>query len=175
VMRYSFGPTDVPRWRVEQFPDVSYEEYQYLSRSLNDAEAVSYALNVPMETIRYEEKTVANVQIAATSHEYYDIEALQIAQGRFFNEPEANSGSPVVILGDEIARSLFGSADPVGKTVRLYGRKFTVIGVLKKEGAGLFGNSKDSTIFLPVNVVRRVYGDNNKSTFPQIVIKPKRG
>lgn len=175
VMRYSFGPTDVPRWRLEQFPDVNYEEYQYLNRTLNDAEAISYTLNVPSEVIRFEEKTVANVHIAATSHEYYDIEALQIAKGRFFNEPEANSGSPVIILGDEIARNLFGSADPIGKTIRMYGRKFTVIGVLKKEGAGLFGGSKDSAVFIPVNVVRRIYGDNNRATFPQIVIKPKRG
>ena len=174
VMRYPFGATDVPRWRLEQFPDVTYEEYQYLSRSLPDAEAVSYVMNVPSETIRYEEKTVSNVQIAATSQEYYDIEALQIAEGRFFNEAEANSGASVIVLGDEIARKLFGNTNAVGKTVRMYGRKFSVIGVLKKEGSGLFGNSKDSAVFLPVNMTRRIYGDNNKSTFPQIIIKPMR-
>lgn len=173
VMRFSFGPTEIPRWRVEQFPDVNYEEYQYLSRTLSDAEAVSYVMNVPRETIRYEEKTVSNVDIAATSHEYYDIEALQIAEGRFFNESESNSGASVIVLGDEIARKLFGNDNAVGKTIRMYGRKFSVIGVLKKEGMGLFGNSKDGAVFLPVNMTRRIYGDNNKSTFPQIVMKPK--
>ncbi|MBA3985208.1 MAG: ABC transporter permease [Flavobacteriales bacterium] len=175
VARFSFGPTEVPRWRREQFPDVNYEEYQYLSRNLNEADAVSYVMNVPPETIRYEDKTVANVQIGATTHEYYDIEALQIESGRFFNEAESNSGTPVVILGNQIAKSLFGDFDPIGKTVRLYGLRFSVIGVLKKEGAGLFGNSKDSAIFLPVNVSRRIFGDNNRSTMPQLVIMPKKG
>ncbi|NCT17082.1 MAG: ABC transporter permease [Flavobacteriaceae bacterium CG_4_8_14_3_um_filter_34_10] len=175
VARFSFGPTEIPRWRREQFPDVNYEEYQYISRSMNNAEAVSYVMNVPPESIRYEDKTVANVQIGATTHEYYDIEALQLETGRFFNESESTSGTPVVILGNQIATSLFGSIDPIGKTVRLYGRKFSVIGVLKKEGAGLFGNSKDSSIFLPVNVTRRIFGDNNRSTFPQLVIMPEKG
>lgn len=175
LAHYSFGPTTVPRWRREQFPIVKYEEYQYLVRNLAEAEAITYGVNVPPETIRFEEKTVSNVQIGAITHEYYQIEALQLARGRFFNESESNSGSQVIVLGDEIAQNLFGDADPIGKIVRMYGRKFAVIGVLKKEGAGLFGNSKDSAVFLPVNVARRIFGDNNRNSFPQIVIKPNKG
>lgn len=175
LAHYSFGPTTVPRWRREQFPIVKYEEYQYLVRNLDEAEAITYGVNVPPETIKFEEKTVSNVQIGAITHEYYQIEALQLARGRFFNESESNSGSQVIVLGDEIAQSLFGDIDPIGKIVRMYGRKFAVIGVLKKEGSGLFGNSKDSAVFLPVNVARRIFGDNNRNSFPQIVIKPNKG
>src|SRR6056297_1034944 len=36
VMRFSFGPTEIPQWKRQQFPDVTYEEYEYLSRSLTD-------------------------------------------------------------------------------------------------------------------------------------------
>lgn len=174
VMRFSFGPTDIPRWKRRQFPDVSYEEYQYIKKNMPDVEAVSYALNVPSVSIKYEEKSVSNVEIGAVSYEYYDIEALQLAKGRFFNESESSSGTPVIILGDEIAKNLFGSFDPLGKKIRLYGRKFVVIGVLKKEGSGLFG-SKDTAVFFPVNMARKIYGDNNRSTFPQIIIKPEKG
>jgi len=175
VMRFSFGPTDIPRWKRRQFPDVSYDEYQYIKKNMPDMEAVSYALNVPSVSIKYEENSVSNVEIGAVSYEYYDIEALQIAEGRFFNEAESSSGKPVIILGDEIAENLFGTLDPLGKKVRLYGRKFSVIGVLEKEGSGLFGDSKDTAVFFPVNMVRKIYGDNNKSTFPQIIIKPEKG
>ena len=174
VMRFSFGPTDIPRWKRRQFPDVTYDEYQYINKNMPDLEAVSYVLNVPSVSIKYEEKSVSNIEIGAVSYEYYDIEALQIEKGRFFNEAESSSGKPVIILGDEIAENLFGALDPLGKKVRLYGRKFVVIGVLKKEGSGLFG-SKDTAIFFPVNMARKIYGDNNKSTFPQIVLKPEKG
>ncbi len=175
IMRVNFGPTDVPQWKWEQFPDVTFEEYQYLERSVPNIEAITYTLNVPNETIKYEENQVVNVPIGAVTDSYYNIENLKLAEGRFFNASESNSGSHVVVLGDEIANKLFGGgAQAIGKKVRIYGRKFTVIGVLAKEGAGLFGNSKDTSVWIPVNVLRRIYGDNNKNTFPQIVIKPKR-
>jgi putative ABC transport system permease protein len=175
LMRFSFGPSEIPRWKRDQFPDMSYDEYQYLKRNLPNTEAASFTMNVPRESIKFEEKTTTNVDIAAVTQEYLQIEDLQIAHGRFFNESESISGSPVIVLGDEIAQNLFGIGNPLGKEVRLYGRKFSVIGVLEKEGAGLFGNSKDASVWLPVNVVRRVYGDNNKSAFPQVILKPDDG
>lgn len=172
LMRFNFGPSDIPRWKREQFPDVSYDEFQYLERNLPDVEAIDYALNVGRETIKYEEKTVSQVEIGAVTNNYYDIEALQLEKGRFFNESESVSGTHVIILGHEIAQNLFGDRDPLGKEVRMYGRRFSVIGVLKKEGASLFGGSKDTSVFLPVNIVRRIYGDNNKGAISQIIIKP---
>ena len=174
VTRYSFGPTDIPQWKREQFPDVTYEEYEYLSR-VPDAEAVAFVLNVPNENIKYNERTASDVGIGAVSDEYYDIEALQLEKGRFFSKAEAVRGAPVVVLGHDVAETLFEGQEPIGKEVRLYGRKFTVIGVIEKIGANLFGNSHDSNAFVPVNVVRRVYGSNNRNTFPQIVMKPEDG
>jgi putative ABC transport system permease protein len=175
IMRFSFGPSEIPQWKREQFPDVSYAEYQYLKKNIPQTEAITYSLNVSRETISFGGKQVEGVEIGAVGSEYYDIEALKLEDGRFFNEAEANSGSPVIILGNEIAENLFGQAiASIGNKVRLYGRKFTVIGVLEKEGASMFGQSKDASVFLPVNVTRRIYGDNNKSTFPQIIVKPEK-
>ncbi len=174
IARFNFGPTDIPLWKRQQFPDVTYDEYQYLESRAPNLAYATYTLNVPNETIKYEDNQVDNVPIGAVTDSYYYIESLNLQEGRFFNASESNSGSMVVVLGDEIANKLFGGpANAIGKQVRIYGRKFNVIGVLEKEGAGLFGNSKDTSVWLPVNVVRRIFGDNNKSTFPQIVIKPE--
>ncbi|KAA1247426.1 ABC transporter permease [Aquimarina sp. RZ0] len=175
LMRFSFGPSEIPQWKREQFPDVTFEEYQYLNRTMPDMKAASFVLNVTPETIKYEDQSVSNVEIVPVTYDYYDIEELQVVKGRFYNEQESVAGSPVIVVGDEIANSLFGEIDPIGKKVRLYGRKFTVIGVLKKEGSGLFGNSKDTAAMIPVNIVRKIYGDNNKFAFPAIIIKPVSG
>ncbi|OAD92069.1 ABC transporter permease [Aequorivita soesokkakensis] len=176
VMRFNFGPTDIPRWKWQQFPDVTYDEYQYIERNTPNIEAATFTLNVPNESIKYEDRQVDNVPIGAVTDSYYNIEALKLSEGRFFNGSESNSGSMVVVLGDEIAKQLFGdAATAIGKEVRIYGRRFNVIGVLEKEGAGIFGNSKDTSVWMSVNVVRRIYGDNNKNTFPQIVVKPEKG
>jgi putative ABC transport system permease protein len=48
-----------------------------------------------------------------------------------------------------------------------------VIGVLKKQGAPLFGESDDTSAFIPVNFLRQLYGDNNESNV--IVLKPNKG
>lgn len=176
IMRVNFGPTDIPQWKWQQFPDVTYDEYQYLERNTPNLDYATFTLNVPNETVKYEDNQVDNVPVGAVTDSYYNIEALKLDEGRFFNASESNSGSMVVVLGNEIANKLFGgSANAIGKKVRIYGRKFSVIGVLEKEGTGLFGNSKDTAVYLPVNVVRRIYGDNNKASFPQIVIMPKKG
>lgn len=175
IMRFSFGPSEIPKWKREQFPDVTYEEFQHVERTVPNLAAASFTLNVPDENIKYEERQVDKVPIAAVTEDYYDIEALQLSQGRFFNESESNSGSPVVVVGNQIAIELFdGAENAIGKEIRIYGRKFSVIGVLKKEGAGIFGGSKDTSVWIPVNVVRRIYGDNNASTFPQIIVKPEK-
>lgn len=175
LSRMSFGPTEVPNWRREQFPDVSYEEFQYLERILPNLEAISYSLNVPNENIKYEDNQVDNVPIGAVTESYYEIEDLQFEEGRFFNAAESNSGALVLVIGYEIANKLFGNpSNAIGKTIRIYGRRFNVVGVLQKQGAGLFGNSRDTSVWMPVNVVRRIYGDNNKSTFPQIIAKPEK-
>jgi putative ABC transport system permease protein len=171
---FSFGPTDVPQWKREQFPRTNYDEFQYLKRNMPDIDAISYTLNVQSETIKHEDKTVSNVGIGAVTNEYYDIEDLKIEEGRFFNELESNNGNQVIVLGHEIANSLFGSSEvAIGRQVRLYGKKFSVIGVLKKEGFAL-GDSKDTSVFLSVNIVRRRFGANNKSLFPFIIIKPNK-
>ena len=173
VMRFNFGPTDIPRWKWQQFPDVTYDEYQFLKRNLPDAKAVTFTQNVPAETIKYQDASSLGVSVQAVGSEYYDIEAINIEEGRFFNESEAASGSPVIVMVSEIAENLFGSIDPLGKQVRMYGSKFTVIGLLKKEGSSMFGPSKDGQVFIPVNVTRRIYGENKRNIFPQILLKPE--
>ena len=172
VARYSFGPTEIPQWKREQFPDVTYEEYEYLRDNLPDIEAASFSMNVAPESVKYGDRTATNVGIGTSTHEYYDIEALQLEQGRFFNEAESVWGANVIVLGYDIAQTLFDGTDPLGKQVRLYGRRFNVIGTLEKQGSSIFG-SHDTNVFIPVNVTRQIYGDKNRSTWPQIVIKPE--
>jgi putative ABC transport system permease protein len=169
---FSFAPTDVPRWKREQFDQISYNEYKMLKSALYDAEHVAFQLAVKRENIRYESEQVNSINTVVVSHEFSDIQVLQFKEGRFFNESESNSGKAVVVIGTEIAKSLFGNFEPIGKKVRLYGQKFTVIGVVKKEGSGLFGASNDESVFIPANYVRNRYGDNNTNI---VIIKPKEG
>jgi putative ABC transport system permease protein len=175
LIRFSFGPTEVPAWKREQFPDVTYQEYEYLSKSLNNVDAMCYQLFTKNENIKHESKTASSVKVVPSTYEFENIQALSFKEGRFFNEAESNSGSALIVLGYDVAKSLFEGVDPIGKKVRLYGQRFTVIGVLKKVGAGIFGDEDDTTAYIPVNFIRRLYGDNNENITPAMVIKPVDG
>jgi putative ABC transport system permease protein len=174
LMKFSFGPSEIPQWKREQFPNVKYDEYIGLKNSLNNTDQVGYQLFVNRETLKYDSKTVADVNMIPSSFEMVDIDGLSFEKGRFYNESESNSGTPVIVLGYDIANGLFENSDPVGKSIRLYGQRFTVIGVMKKQGAGFFGDSNDTSVYFPANFLRRMYGDNDAMT-PVIVLKPVKG
>ena len=174
LMRMSFGPSEIPEWKREQFPNVKYDEYIYMKGAMTNTDQMGYQIFTKRESIKYESNTVTDVNIVPVSHEFIDIQGLEFEKGRFYTESEANSAAPVAVIGKEIAESLFQDSDPIGKNIRLYGQRFTVIGVLKKEGSGMFGNN-DASAFIPVNFVRQRYGDNNKSLVTVIIFKPESG
>jgi putative ABC transport system permease protein len=175
LMKFSFGPSDVPKWKREQFPNIKYDEYTYMKGSMTNTDELGYQIFTKRESIKYDSKTVSDVNMVPVSHEFIDIQGLEFEKGRFYNESEANSGAKVIVLGSEITKSLFGELEPVGKDVRVYGQRFTVIGVLKKKGAELFGSSDDVSAYIPVNFLRQLYGDNNESLVNVIVLKPNKG
>lgn len=171
----SFGPTDVPQWKYEQFPKVTYEEYQYLKTTVNHVDYCGFQMFTNRESLKYGSVTVSDINVVPVTYEFADIQRLNLAEGRFFNEPESNSGVPVAVLGYETARGLFDGFDPIGKTIRLYGQRFMVIGTLKKQGSGGIDGGDDSSAFIPVNFLRKLYGDNSEMTLPVIIIKPEKG
>ncbi|MDI5888895.1 ABC transporter permease [Flavobacterium yafengii] len=175
LMKFSFGPSEIPQWKREQFPNVKYDEYNFMKGAMTNTNQMAYQIFTRRETIKYESKTVSDINIVPVSHEFIDIQGLEFDKGRFYNESEANSGATVIVLGNEIAKSLFEESEPIGKNVRLYGKRLTVIGVIKKEGSGLFGDSNDTSAYIPVNFVRQLYGDNNTSLTNVIIFKPEKG
>lgn len=175
LFNYSFGPTEVPKWKVDQFPNVTYEEYEYLKRNLDGVDKMSYNIFTRSENVSFEGNYANSVRVHPCMSDMEFLDNLTIENGRFFNESEANSGSAVVVLGHDVAHTLFGQLNPIGKNIRLYGKRFTVIGVIQKQGASMFGMNNDTSVYFPVNFLRQMYSDTNKLVTPVIVTKPKKG
>ncbi|WP_353169400.1 ABC transporter permease [Flavobacterium sp.] len=175
LFKYSFGPTEVEEWKRDQFPHVKYDEYQYLQKSMTDIDKISFNFFTSNQNIKYDENTVNSIRVKPSTNEFFEIEPFKVDKGRLFNEAESNSGTSVIVIGSEVADGLFKGNEPIGKQIRLYGQRFTVIGVLKKMGQNAFGDSNDVAVFLPVNNIRKLYGDNSTNFTPAILIKPKAG
>jgi putative ABC transport system permease protein len=175
LKRFSFGPSTIPRWKMDNFPNVTFDEYQYLKDNVASAQYMAFQIFTKSETMRYEDKSAEGLNVVPVSYEFQDIQALEIADGRFYNESESNSGTDVVVIGYDVAQTLFGDGSPLEKKIKMYGKRFTVIGVLAKQGASTFGPSNDTSVYIPVNAIRKMYGDNNAFMTPIIVIKPQPG
>lgn len=174
LTKFSFGPTEVPRWQRDNFPQTEYDDFDFIRRSVPDIAASAYVIFGSPESVRYESETIAGVDMNPASNEIYEIENIKIDEGRFYTESESIHGSPVVVLGSSIAENLFGNINPLGKEIRIYGRKLTVIGVMKKMGAGLGGNPDDKA-YLPANFVRRFQNGGVDGIPGAVLIKPDKG
>lgn len=174
LTKFSFGPTTVPRWQRDNFPQTEYGDFEFIRRNVPDIAAAAYTIFGSPQTVRYGAETISGVDISPISHEIYEIENIKIENGRFYTESESNNGSPVIVLGHSIAENLFGNANPIGKQIRVYGRKLTVIGVIKKVGAALGGGTDDKG-FVPANFVRRFQTGGVGGVPGAIIIKPIKG
>jgi putative ABC transport system permease protein len=88
------------------------------------------------------------VMAQAVTPGFFAIKDLQVEHGRVFNEQEDVVGSPVVVIGSEIAERYFPNLDPLGRELRVNRFPFRVIGVLEKQGT-VFGLSLDRQVIAP--------------------------
>lgn len=110
--------------------------------------------------------------------DYFVARDWMVERGRDFSEEETRRGGQVALLGQTVARELFGSNDPVGSQVRVRNVPFDVIGVMTAKGQSMFGADQDDVILLPLQTARqRVVGTNrakNRSV-NQIMVKIREG
>lgn len=98
------------------------------------------------------------------SYQYFSNTGL--LKGRYFNEKEYLSGTPVCLVGESDAIRLFGSTDIIGKTLDItpgWGNAvtFTIVGVEKDEENSMFSMGYDNTpvsIYFPLTVLTQIYG-----------------
>ena len=127
---------------------LTLEDAQAIARDAPSVEGVAPAAQ------RYDAQIVAGREmltgiVAGVTQSYEEINNLGLAQGNFITESDDRARSRVVVLGSELAKSLFGEMDPTGQSIRIDGRQFQVIGVLETKGVG-FG-TEDSTAYVPLS------------------------
>ena len=106
--------------------------------------------------------------------EYFQVRNYNITEGEFITEEHMLGRASVVLLGPDVAKTLFGHSDGVtGETVRIEGQPFRVIGVLESKGGGSFG-SQDNVVLIPfttaqARLIRRSTSDRVDVIFVQAV------
>jgi putative ABC transport system permease protein len=108
-------------------------------------------------SVKFGSKTVTDVSVAAVSAEIFDIQSVDIAEGRGFIAAEVDHAVPVCFLGYEVADKLFARLDPIDREVKIWGQSFQVVGVAKKRGS-VFGSSQDNFVRIPITLYQKMRG-----------------
>ncbi|EGD53160.1 protein of unknown function DUF214 [Thermoanaerobacter ethanolicus JW 200] len=103
-------------------------------------------------TAMYGNNSVDNTTVNGVNGDYQSIRDIQVAAGRFILPMDDEGRNRVAVLGSNVARELFGFTDPIGKTIKLNGQNFTVVGILSQKGSSIAGSDDDS-IFIPLKTM----------------------
>jgi len=143
------------------------------------------AVGEPGEIIQvrasYRNENFSTVMVGAEPS-YQFVRDFYVARGRFISEDDITKKALVVVLGSDAARELFGDADPIGESIRIFAGvgqfgvtfNFTVIGVMEQRGGSAIGN-EDERVFVPLPSVQArvalVRNPNGFTNIDQINIK----
>jgi len=109
-----------------------------------------------------------NINVISTSEDYLKVMGYEIDKGSFFTEGDISNSTSVAIIGYNVVSDYFGKTDPVGKEVKIGGKKFIVMGTLDTTGY-TFGTSTDNSVIIPVTTAQNnLYGTD---TISQITAK----
>ena len=166
---------DYQWWKYVNRPQPSERDFADLKERLQNADGITYQISTNNRTVKYRSSSVEGIGIDAVSQDYDKTASIELQDGRYFTQLESSNGSPVCLMGSEIADGLFNGDEPVGKQVNILGRRLTVIGIYKKEGDDMFGNSPDKKLTIPINFAKGVLDVQNDRYQPQITVRGSKG
>ncbi|HNP23783.1 MAG TPA: ABC transporter permease [Panacibacter sp.] len=165
------GGPDYPWWKYVNRPMPKYNEVGFIKNASTLAKYVSY-FNGTGADVTFEKYIMNNTNIYGVSEDFSEIQTVDIGNGRYLNETEFKRGNPVCVIGYEIAKGLFDDpARALDKEVAFEGKRFKVIGVVKKQGQSFVGGfDYDHCLIITYRAYAGIYDVNREWSQPFIMV-----
>ena len=96
-----------------------------------------------------------NTSITGSTPDFLEIKNWTMASGAMFTEQDVRSGAKVCVIGQTVAKELFGYSDPIDTTIRIKSIPFRIVGMTSKKGANSWGQDQDDFVLVPVTTAQR--------------------
>lgn len=97
-----------------------------------------------------------------------------VAEGRNISVADQDGATKSCLIGQIVAKNLFGSENPVGKIIRVKKIPFTVVGLLEAKGQSTMGTDQDDVVLVPLRTAqRKLFGSQFAGTVGAIMIKAR--
>ncbi len=140
-------------------PPIRKEEFEFLKANVTLCREIGLTAD-RWRAVSYKDKQLERVNIVGGSPNHLVITNIEIASGRFFSEGENRNRRAVAFIGNDLREEFFPDVDPIGKTIRIDGRPFRVIGVAKALGS-VFGQSRDGFVIIPIETYFKMYSSRS--------------
>lgn len=137
----------------KSYPPVKFRDAQDFKNEYSSIgmSTVYSTLSGAVEIKRGSKKTNPNIRVSGVDDLYLPIKGIKIDNGRNFSNTEIEYGSNVCIVGIELVDLLFEKEEnPLNQQVSFFGNRYTIIGVLEKQGSVGGGSGADRAVFIPV-------------------------
>lgn len=153
---WGMGSGEYKWWEYRNRPEMKLDYVEDIKLASQYASGVSASASRGV-SVRYKDEIAERIHVSGTTSNYLDTQGLNIEQGRMFTDQEIHSGSKVIVIGNTLKEALFEDEIPIGKSVRLNGQKFTIIGLLEKQGKFLGLEDTDNTALIPISAYKQIY------------------
>lgn len=138
---------------------IQFEDAEDLEERSSVAEGIAPATTFSFTKITYEDtETDPDVRVRGSNSEFIENNAFTLGDGRNITQEDVQYKRNVVVLGKDVQVELFPNEYPLGKTVRIDGKPYQVIGLLEKKGQ-IFGSSFDNIVIIPYTTGINNYGN----------------
>ncbi|WP_332920063.1 ABC transporter permease [Persicobacter psychrovividus] len=163
---------DYPWWTYLNRPEASFAEFKTLEANLDNQSSIAISAVKDGVTFKKGSNSASGMVLLGVSYQYDQIMELNMQEGRYFTQVEADGGRNVTVIGHELSEQLFPQGDAVGSMVTLRGHRCKIIGVLRSEGENLFSFvDKDKACFVPFKFFTKLYFVGKNGVGPSIAIK----
>ena len=137
--------------------------------SVGDAKAIADQIGevvaVSPEIYDFDQAVAGNqnwkVKVYGEAPDFFDIRQWSLAEGEAFSDADVRGAAKIAVIGQTAATQLFEREDPVGKTIRIKGVPFKVIGLLQPKGFDVRGHDQDNVVVVPyTSAMERLMGQN---------------
>ncbi|MCF6342558.1 MAG: ABC transporter permease, partial [Bacteroidales bacterium] len=116
---------DYPWWKYYQRPEPKVKEMEEIKKRSATVEEAAFMLSVS-RNIYFRNNSMSDIPVVAVSQAYNHVMPFDLQQGRYFTSIESHSGNNIAIIGSEVAEKLYQGLNPVGRTIKVFGRKLDV-------------------------------------------------
>jgi putative ABC transport system permease protein len=122
--------------------------------------------------LKYGEKDFEGT-VTGTLPSYEEVRNFHAEKGRFINQEDADQWQRVVILGQDVARKLFGNEDEaLNQSIKIAEERFIVVGIMEKKGS-LHGQNYDEMVFIPATTALRRFKGNDQISYLLVQVKER--